>query len=127
MDDYAAFVNPTTGAKKFFDKSTTGHDYLKPYWTTEGLENTCWISLSDSDAVAVIDFATGAERAFLPVGDHPQRVRHGFVPNAVVDGWEPVVPGPIGGPNGGSHGLINTVASIVGVVLALVNPLLPIR
>ena len=52
---------------------------------------------------------------------------HGFVPNAVVATWDPVTPGPFGGPNGGSHGLINTVASVVGVVLALVNPLLPIR
>jgi hypothetical protein len=127
MDDYAAFVDRAAGTYRIFDKLTTGHDYLKPYWTTEGLDDTCWISLSDSDAVAVIDFATGTERAFLPVGDHPQRVRHGFVPTAVADTWEPVTPGPIGGPNGGSNGLINTVASLVGVVLALINPLLPIR
>jgi len=79
MDDYAAFVDRATGNYTIFDKLTTGHDYLKPYWTTEGLDDTCWISLSDSDAVAVIDFATGTERAFLPVGDHPQRVRHGYV------------------------------------------------
>jgi len=127
MDDYAALVDRATGDYRIFDKVTTGHDYLKPYWTTEGLDDTCWISLSDSDAVAVIDFATGTERAFLPVGDHPQRVRHGYVPETVASTWPPVTPGPIGGPNGGSHGLINTVASLVGVVLALVNPLLPIR
>ena len=118
MDDYAALVDRATGTYKILDRTTTGHDYLKPYWTTEGLDDTCWISLSDSDAVAVIDFATGTERAFLPVGDHPQRVRHGFVPNAVVASWDPVTPGPFGGPNGGSHGLINTVAAVVGVVLA---------
>ncbi|MFL6025162.1 MAG: YncE family protein [Marmoricola sp.] len=127
MDDYAALVDRATGTYRILDKTTTGHDYLKPYWTTEGLDDTCWISLSDSDAVAVIDFATGAERAFLPVGDHPQRVRHGYVPNAVVNSWAPVIPGPIGGPNGGGDGLVNTVASLVGVVLALINPILPIR
>ena len=127
MDDYAALVDRATGTYKILDRATTGHDYLKPYWTTEGLDDTCWISLSDSDAVAVIDFATGAERAFLPVGDHPQRVRHGFVPNAVVDTWAPVTPGPIGGPNGGSGGLVNTVAAVVGVVITLLRPLVPIR
>jgi YVTN family beta-propeller protein len=64
---------------KIFDAKTTGHSYLKPYWTTEGLNNTCWISLSGSDSVAVLDFSTKKELAYLPVGDHPQRVRHGYV------------------------------------------------
>ncbi|EON23013.1 MULTISPECIES: YncE family protein [Nocardioides] len=79
MDDYVALVDRTTTDHVIFDRATTGHDYLKPYWTTEGPDNTCWVSLSGSDAVAVIDFATGKELAFLPVGDHPQRVRAGVV------------------------------------------------
>jgi hypothetical protein len=87
MDDYAALVDRATGVAKIFDTTTTGHDYQKPYWTTEGLGDTCWISLSGSDAVAVLDFETKQELAFLPVGDHPQRVRHGFVPDAVVASW----------------------------------------
>jgi hypothetical protein len=87
MDDYAALVDRTTTSYTIFDRRTTGHDYLKPYWSTEGLGNTCWISLSGSDAVAVLDFATGEELAFLPVGDHPQRVRHGVVPESVVATW----------------------------------------
>lgn len=127
MDDYAALVDRRTGEAKIFDKATTGHDYLKPYWTTEGLGDTCWISLSDSDAVAVIDFTTGEELAFLPVGDHPQRVRHGFVPESVVRSWAPVQPGPIGGPNGGSGGLVNGLSGVLGAVLYLVNPVLPLR
>ncbi|MET3960807.1 DNA-binding beta-propeller fold protein YncE [Marmoricola sp. OAE513] len=127
MDDYVAFVDRATGTHRIFDKATTGHDYLKPYWTTEGLEDTCWVSLSDSDAVAVIDFATGEELAFLPVGDHPQRVRHGYVPESVVSTWAPVEPGPIGGPNGGGKGLINTVSALLGGVIALLNPVLPVR
>ncbi|HSV39818.1 MAG TPA: serine/threonine protein kinase [Nocardioidaceae bacterium] len=87
MDDYVALVDRETGLPTYFDTETTGHDYLKPYWTTEGPEDTCWISLSESDAVAIIDFETQEELAFLPVGDHPQRVRLGFVPEAVVATW----------------------------------------
>jgi len=87
MDDYVALVDRATTKRTIFDTASTGHAYLKPYWTTEGLDNTCWISLSGSDAVAVIDFATKKELAFLAVGDHPQRVRHGVVPNAVIATW----------------------------------------
>ena len=83
MDDYAALVDRATGAATFFDSATTGHSYLKPYWTTEGLNDTCWISLSDSDAVAVLDVRTKKEIAYLPVGDHPQRVRLGTVERAL--------------------------------------------
>jgi hypothetical protein len=88
MDDYAAIVNRTTFKRRILDKRTTGHYYGKPYWTTEGLGNRCWISLSEADAVAVVDFRTGKELAYLKVGDHPQRVRHGYVPEALVRSWE---------------------------------------
>jgi len=87
MDDYAALVDRKTMTHKIFDTATTGHEYLKPYWTTEGPRNTCWISLSGSDSVAVLDFDTKQELAYLPVGDHPQRVRAGVVPEAVVATW----------------------------------------
>lgn len=84
MDDYVALADRATSTYKLF--STAGR-YVKPYWSTEGLHNTCWISLSGSDSVAVLDFATKKEIAYLPVGDHPQRVRHGYVPQALVDSW----------------------------------------
>ena len=87
MDDYAALVDSRTTKRRIFDRSTTGHDYLKPYWTTEGPHGTCWVSLSESDAVAVLDVRRRKELAFLPVGDHPQRVRHGVVREVVVAGW----------------------------------------
>ena len=87
MDDYAALVDSRTTRRWVFDRRTTGHDYLKPYWTTEGPRGTCWISLSESDAVAVLDVRRRTEVAYLPVGDHPQRVRHGWVPEEVVAGW----------------------------------------
>lgn len=127
MDDYAALVDRSTGQHRIYDKTTTGHDYLKPYWTTEGPGNTCWISLSDSDAVAVIDFETGDELAFLPVGDHPQRVRHGQVPESVVSTWGPVPVGPPGGPNGGTGGAINLLSGVLGGVFTLLSPILPVR
>ena len=87
MDDYVALVDRESGDPTFFDSETTGHVYGKPYWSTEGLNDTCWISLSETDSVAVIDFETKEELAYLPVGDHPQRVRHGLVPEAVVATW----------------------------------------
>jgi hypothetical protein len=87
MDDYAALVDARTTRRWIFDRATTGHDYLKPYWTTEGPGGTCWISLSESDAVAVLDVRRREEIAYLPVGDHPQRVRHGVVREEVVAGW----------------------------------------
>jgi hypothetical protein len=122
MDDYAALVDRSTGDRKIFDKAGTGHDYLKPYWTTEGLDDTCWISLSGSDAVAVLDFNTLQELAFLPVGDHPQRVRHGYVPESVVGSWTatpPPTPTPTG-PGG-------LVAALVGVLSSVLGALSPLR
>lgn len=86
MDDYAALVD-IDGGVKYFDAKTTGHGYLKPYWTTEGLGDTCWISLSESDALAVLDTETGEELAYRQVGNHPQRVRHGYVPAALAAQW----------------------------------------
>jgi hypothetical protein len=126
MDDYVAMVDRSTGSYRLYDTATTGKPHDKPYWTTEGLNDTCWISLSEDDSVAVIDFSTGNEVAYLPVGDHPQRVRHGFVPESVVSTWAPPTGG--GGVNNtGSGGLVNTVASVVGVVVTLVSKLIPIR
>jgi hypothetical protein len=87
MDDYVALVDRASGTPTFFDSQTTSHTYGKPYWSTEGLNNTCWVSLSDTDSVAVIDFDTKQELAYLPVGDHPQRIRHGLVPEATVATW----------------------------------------
>ena len=84
MDDYAAMIDRKTMTYKLFDTATTGHSYGKPYWTTEGLNNTCWVSLSEADAVAVLDFRTKKELAYLAVGDHPQRIRHGLVSEQVL-------------------------------------------
>jgi len=85
MDDYVAFVNRSTFTKKYFitsprtPPSGTDGKYTKPYWATEAPYNRCWVSLSGSDAVAVFDFATKQEVAYVQVGDHPQRIRHGAI------------------------------------------------
>jgi hypothetical protein len=84
MDDYAALVDEKTMSYKIFDTKTTGHSYGKPYWTTEGVGNTCWVSLSEADSVAVLSFEKRTELAYLPVGDHPQRIRHGLVSEKVL-------------------------------------------
>lgn len=87
MDDYAALVDVATGEPTYFDETTTGHSYGKPYWTTEGLGDTCWISLSEDDALAVLDVGSGEELAYRKVGNHPQRVRHGYVRERLVASW----------------------------------------
>lgn len=79
MDDYVAIVDRASGTYQLFDTASTGKYHGKPYWSTEGPGNTCWISLSDADSLAVIDFESGEEIAYLPVGDHPQRVRLGVI------------------------------------------------
>ena len=84
MDDYAALVDRRTMTPTIFDTASTGHSYGKPYWTTEGLGDTCWVSLSEADSVAVLSFDQRKELAYLPVGDHPQRIRHGFVSERVL-------------------------------------------
>jgi len=122
MDDYAALVDRATGSPTIFDTSSTGHDYLKPYWTTEGLGDTCWISLSGSDSVAVLDFDTRQELAFLPVGDHPQRVRHGYVPATVVASWSTAPPPTTTSPTG----LAGVVVALTGVLSSVLGALSPL-
>jgi outer membrane protein assembly factor BamB len=78
MDDYAAVV----------DRASLREGPLvpaaKPYWATvSGDGRACVISESGADQVTAIDFATGRKLVSVPVGDHPQRVRIGHVPQ----GW----------------------------------------
>jgi hypothetical protein len=87
MDDYVALVDRRTGRRTLFDETTTGRYYGKPYWTIEGLRDTCWISLSDADALAVLDTETRKQLAYRKVGNHPQRVRHGYVRERLVRRW----------------------------------------
>ena len=60
----------------------------KPYWSTSGpVGNECWISISGTDEVVVIDYDTPQKVATVPVGDHPQRMREGVVAAGVLETW----------------------------------------
>jgi hypothetical protein len=89
MSDYAAIVTRRTMEFKILDGKgdIEARRYLKPYWSTEGPGNTCWMSMSGNDAVAVIDLAKKREIAWVKVGDHPQRVRPGTVAPSVERAW----------------------------------------
>ncbi|WP_103339015.1 YncE family protein [Amycolatopsis sp. CA-126428] len=78
MDDYATVVDRASL------QQGTLVPAVKPYWATvSGDGKACVISEAGADLVTAIDFATGQKLVSVPVGDHPQRVRIGHVP----DGW----------------------------------------
>ncbi|MEM1036968.1 MAG: serine/threonine protein kinase [Pseudomonadota bacterium] len=75
MDDYAALVDIET-------EEVTVLEGLgkKPYWVvTDKTGEHCFVSWSETDDVSVINYKTAEEVARIPVGDHPQRVREGYV------------------------------------------------
>ena len=87
MSDYAAIVKRRSFEHKVFAGAARflpGRVYSKPYWSTEGPGNTCWVSMSGSDLVTVIDFRTERVIAEIPVGDHPQRVREGVIRRSIL-------------------------------------------
>jgi hypothetical protein len=80
MSDYGALVSRDTFEPKIFQIGE------KPYWSTNGLNDTCWISSSGDDHVAVLSYETQEEVARVPVGDHPQRVRLGAIQRSYLPG-----------------------------------------
>ena len=63
---------------------------LMPYWATTSPDGRyCFVSLSGSDAVSVIDYQTGTELKVIPVGKLPQRNRVGQVPTTVIAALSP--------------------------------------
>ncbi|MET8550650.1 YncE family protein [Micromonospora zamorensis] len=80
MDDYATVVDRATLREGSIVPAS------KPYWATvSGDGRDCVISESGADQVTAINFATGQKVVSVPVGDHPQRVRIGHLPQ----GWTP--------------------------------------
>ncbi|WP_307816592.1 YncE family protein [Nocardioides limicola] len=79
MSDYGAIVHTADPSRrKLF------HGGKKPYWaTTSPFSNHCWMSMSGTDEVFVIDYATEKVVAKVPVGRHPQRVRDGKISRRV--------------------------------------------
>jgi DNA-binding beta-propeller fold protein YncE len=89
MDDYAAIVHRGTFAFRLY----RGAGIQKPYWAGNGWNDTCWVSMSGTDRVVVIDFRTERVLAQVPVGDprdahgtraHPQRVRPGVMAESLL-------------------------------------------
>ena len=61
-----------------------------PYWATTSPDGKiCFVSLSGSDGISVIDYAAGTEVEVVPVGKFPQRSRLGRVPESVISGLLP--------------------------------------
>jgi YVTN family beta-propeller protein len=82
MDGYAAIIDRQSLRSTIVDVGD------KPYWATNGaVGNECWVSVSGEDEVVVIDYATAGTVATVPVGDHPQRVRAGFVAGDILRRW----------------------------------------
>jgi len=75
MSDYATVVDRETFARgPLLDVG------LKPYWVTPSWDGKyCYVSWSGSDKVSRISYATQRVVSSVKVGDHPQRVRNGFL------------------------------------------------
>jgi hypothetical protein len=74
MSDYAAVVDRGSFAFNLIQEGT------KPYWSTTSADGDhCFVSWSGTDEVSVISYKDRKEVASIKVGDHPQRVRTGFV------------------------------------------------
>jgi DNA-binding beta-propeller fold protein YncE len=81
MDDYAAVVSRKTGAAKILQFPAGA----KPYWVTPSANGRlCFISLSGLDRVAVINYRKRKVVGSFRVGDHPQRMRTGWVRRSFV-------------------------------------------
>jgi DNA-binding beta-propeller fold protein YncE len=82
IDDYAAIIaRPALTADGFVHYPTGA----LPYWATTSVDGGhCLVSLSNADAVSVVDYASATEVARVPVGDFPQRLRLGRVDSALL-------------------------------------------
>jgi DNA-binding beta-propeller fold protein YncE len=82
MSDYAAVVNVKTSRPMPLIKGG-----LKPYWVTQSWDGKhCLISWSGSDKISKISYRTGKIVATQAVGDHPQRIRNGFLRTSYAAG-----------------------------------------
>ncbi|MCW2795374.1 serine/threonine protein kinase [Nocardioides sp.] len=82
MSDYATVVDAKT-----FRRGKLLKGGLKPYWVTPSWDGRyCYISWSGSDKISKISYATGRITQSVRVGDHPQRVRNGFIRTSLVPG-----------------------------------------
>lgn len=83
MSDYATVVDTRTWKRSPLLRKGDG----KPYWVTQSHDGRhCYISWSGTDQVSKISYRTGEIVRTARVGDHPQRVRNGFVRTSLVAG-----------------------------------------
>jgi YVTN family beta-propeller protein len=79
MDGYAAMVDRQSGAATILPVGNT------PYWATDSPGgDQCWMSVAADNKVAVLDYATKSVITYVPVGNHPQRVRAGVIQNSLI-------------------------------------------
>jgi YVTN family beta-propeller protein len=82
IDDYTAIVSRPGLTTDGFVHYPVG---ALPYWSTTSADGRyCFVTLSNLDAVSVVDYATAREVARVPVGDFPQRERLGHLAEDVV-------------------------------------------
>ncbi len=75
MDDYVAIVDIQS-----LEKTVLTGLGEKPYWAvTDQSGDYCYISWSGTDQMSIIRYADGEEIRRIDVGDHPQRIREGFI------------------------------------------------
>ncbi|MGA8845915.1 MAG: serine/threonine protein kinase [Nocardioides sp.] len=82
MSDYATIVR-TASFKRF--RLLEGGE--KPYWVTPSWDGKyCYISWSGTDDVSRISYRTARIVDTVDVGNHPQRIRNGFIQKRFVRG-----------------------------------------
>jgi len=80
MSGYAAIVKVATFTAQAI--TPVGH---VPYWSAPSRDGRyCFVSVAGDDRVAVISFKSGKLKRFIPVGDHPQRMRTGKIRRAFL-------------------------------------------
>jgi DNA-binding beta-propeller fold protein YncE len=73
IDDYTAIIDRPALSTRAVHSYPTGS---QPYWATTTVDGQhCAVSLSNANAVSIIDYSTGQETARIPVGTFPQRER----------------------------------------------------
>jgi hypothetical protein len=83
MSDYATVVDARSYRRGPLLRKQDG----KPYWVTPSWNGRhCYISWSGTDQVAKISYRTGRVVDQARVGDHPQRIRNGFVRRSLLAG-----------------------------------------
>ncbi len=86
MSDYATVVSRKRLRSKPSINPRLIQEGTKPYWsTTSANGRQCYVSWSGTDDMSVISYRKRREVRHISVGDHPQRIRNGFVRQAFVE------------------------------------------